>query len=80
LRSSRDQSKKNWSNKSRKKKKRRKKRKKRRRKNQKKEEISTKKREGGSKGFYLKAGEKEVYLIIKVTTECAGILCRKEEW
>ena len=37
-------------------------------------------RERGSKGVYLKADKEGIYLTVKITTDYAGILCRKEEW
>ena len=40
--------------------------------------LSEEKREDES--VYSKADEIEIYLTIKVTTDCASILCRKEEW
>jgi len=36
------------------------------------------KRERRSEEVYLGADEKEIYLTIKVITDCTGILCRKE--
>jgi len=33
-----------------------------------------------SKGVHSEAYEKGIYLTVRVTTDYAGILCRKEEW
>ena len=35
-------------------------------------------RERGSKGVYLEVDKRELYLTIKVTTDCTGVLYRKE--
>ena len=35
-------------------------------------------RERKSKKVYLEIDEEEVYLTIKVTTDCTGIFCKKE--
>ena len=52
-------------------------------------EIYTKKRESlslvqkrkrESKRVHSGADEKEIYLTVRVTTDYAGILCRKEAW
>ena len=40
--------------------------------------VQRRKRE--SEGIYSEADKKEIYLIIKVTTNYAGIFCRKKGW
>jgi len=37
-------------------------------------------RKEGSKGIYLGTNKKEIYSTVKVTTDCASILCREEGW
>ena len=39
-----------------------------------------KRRKRGDEGVYLGAAEKGIYLTIKVTTNGASVLCKKEGW
>jgi len=39
-----------------------------------------KRRKGGSKGVHQRIVKKRIYLVIKVTTNSASILCREKGW